>query len=55
MDAPIEPDFVFRSAKYVDRTYEAIDSKYHLDIETKMPLEYFVDEFDKLPADEDST
>lgn len=48
MEAPIDPDYVYRSAKYVHRTYEAIDSKYKLDIKTQMPLNYFIDEFNKL-------
>ena len=34
---------------------EAIDEKYNLEIEAKMPLEYFVEEFDKLRANKDST
>lgn len=54
-EAPTEPDFVYRSAKYVDRTYEAVDNKYGLNIETKMPLDHFVDEFDKLHDQENST
>jgi hypothetical protein len=52
LDAPMDPDFVYRSAKYLDRTYEAIDEKYSLDIETKMPLDYFAEEFDKLTENE---
>jgi hypothetical protein len=55
LEAPMDLDYVYRSAKYVDRTYEAIDEKYNLDIEAKMPLEYFVDEFDKLHTGEVST
>ncbi len=56
LDVPADPDFVYRSAKYLDRTYEAIDEKYSLKIETKMPLDHFVEEFNKLPANtEEST
>lgn len=54
-EVPIDPDYVYRSAKYVDRTYKSIDEKYNLKIGTKMPLEYFVEEFDKLHDVEDST
>lgn len=43
-----EPDFVYRSAKYVDRSFEAVDATYNLDIVTKMPVEQFVDSFDRL-------
>ena len=50
LKVPIEPDFVYRSAKYIDRSYEAIDQKYNLDIETMMPLKHLVEEFDKLHA-----
>ena len=52
---PTEPDFVYRSAKYIDRSYEAIDQKYNLDIETMMPFDYFVEEFDKLHTGENDT
>jgi hypothetical protein len=55
LEAPMDPDYVYRSAKYVDRTYEAIDEKYNLEIEAKMPLEYFVEEFDRLHANESRT
>jgi len=51
---PIEPDYVYRSAKYINRTYDAIDKKYKLDIEAMMPLDYLVEEFNKLNTDEDS-
>jgi hypothetical protein len=52
---PIEPDFVYRSAKYISRSYEAIDQKYKLDIETMMPIDYFVEEFNKLHTSKNST
>ena len=55
LEAPLDPDFVYRSAKYVDRTYEAIDEKYDLDIKTPMPLDYFVDEFNKLNNEKSQT
>lgn len=52
---PIEPDYVYRAAKYIDRTYEAVDEKFKLDIKTKMPLNYLVEEYNKLNAHDSST
>jgi hypothetical protein len=52
---PIEPDYVYRSAKYIDRTYEAIDKKFNLEIKTMMPLDYLVEEYNKLHSKENNT
>lgn len=52
LDAPLDLDFVYRSAKYLNRSYEAVDSKYGMKLEAKMPLEYFTDELDKLHESE---
>jgi len=41
-------DYVYRSAKYVDRSFEAFDKKYKLKITTPMPHDWFVEEFNKL-------
>jgi hypothetical protein len=43
-----DPDYVYRSAKYVDRSFEAFDEKYKLEITTPMPHDWFVEEFNKL-------
>ena len=51
-DVPIDPDYVYRSAKYLDRSYETIDEAFKLEIQTKMPLDFWVDEMEKLFAEE---
>jgi len=47
-DAPIDPDFVYRSAKYIDRSYELFDSTFKIDVKTPLPHDWFVDEYNKL-------
>ena len=54
LEAPTDPYFVLRSAKYLQGTYEIIDKKYDLDIGAEMPLNYLDVEFDRLNTDEDS-
>lgn len=46
-ETPIDADYVYRSAKYVNRSYKAIDDTYGLTIKAPMPHDFFVDEFDK--------
>lgn len=41
-------DYVYRSAVYVTESYERVDEKYSLQIDTALPVEWFVSEFDKL-------
>lgn len=48
IDIPMHPDFVYRSAKYIDRSFFSFDEKYKLKIETPMPQRWFVEEFQKL-------
>jgi len=48
LDVPSDPDYVYRSAKYVDRSFEAFDKKYNLPISTPMPHDWFVEEFKKI-------
>ena len=40
-------DYVYRSAKYVTRSYIEIDKKYDLKIKETLPLNFFKDEYDK--------
>jgi len=51
-DMPVDPDYLYRSAKYVNKSYHAVDSKFDLQIETGMPLKYLETEFDKILAKE---
>ena len=48
LDVPSDPDYVYRSAKYVDRSFEAFDKKYNLSISTPMPHDWFLEEFRKI-------
>lgn len=51
LEAGIDPDYVYRSAKYVDRSYEEFDNTYKLSIDTPMPHDWFVDEINKFYDD----
>jgi hypothetical protein len=48
LEPPTDLDYVYRSAKYVDRSFEAFDKKYNLDITTPLPHDWFVEEYKKL-------
>lgn len=48
LNAPSDPDYVYRSAKYVDRSFRAFDNKYNLAIQTPMPRDWFMREFKKI-------
>jgi hypothetical protein len=43
----IDPDYVYRSVKYIDRSYEIFDEKYKLKIETPSPHDWYVKEYKK--------
>lgn len=38
----IDPDFLYRSAKYVSRTYQLLDEKLRLQSSTPLPVAYFI-------------
>lgn len=38
---PIHPDFLYRAAKYVSRTYELLDDKLSLHSEITLPVDFF--------------
>lgn len=40
----IDPDYLYRSAKYISRTYELVSEKLHLECEISLPVTYFIDE-----------
>jgi len=54
-EVPLDPDYVYRSAKYVDRSYEVFDVKFNLDIDTEMPHDWYVKEFEKLLSDDSNS
>jgi hypothetical protein len=49
----IEPDFLFRSAKYTSMSYSVVDDVYSLDIEAPLPIDEFVRLFSD-PADDNA-
>lgn len=42
-DLKLDPDYLYRSAKYVSRTYELLSEKLHLECDIPLPVVYFVD------------
>jgi hypothetical protein len=48
LNLPSDPDYVYRSVKYVDRSFEAFDKKYNIPISTPMPHQWFVEQFEKI-------
>jgi len=49
-EAPLDLDFVYRSAKYVSRSYKAVDEKFGLSYTTPYPVTWLSDEMSKLSA-----
>lgn len=42
-DMGIEPDYLYRSAKYVSRTYDLLTQKLSLQCDVALPMNYFID------------
>lgn len=51
-DVPLDPDYVYRSAKYVSRSYEAFDSSFGVECETELPVKFFVREMNALSGED---
>jgi hypothetical protein len=49
-EAPLDLDFVYRSAKYVSRSYKAVDEKFGLSCTAPYPVTWLSDEMSKLSA-----
>lgn len=47
-----DPHYVYLSAKYVNKSYKLFDDTYNIKIETPLPLDWFVEEFNKLLKNE---
>jgi hypothetical protein len=45
---PLDPDYVYRSAKYVSRSYEEVDKAFSLARKRDLPLAWFVSEWNAL-------
>lgn len=41
LQVPLDPDYVYRSAKYVSRSCEAVDESLGLEVQTPMPEQWF--------------
>lgn len=52
LKAPLDPDFMYRSAKYVTLTYQAFDTKLNVQCDVPLPEVYFV-EHPLFSSDED--
>lgn len=52
-DLSIDPDYVYRSAKYVTRSYDLFDSTFGVKSEIEPPEDWFVREMDALWEQED--
>ncbi len=50
-DVPPDPDFVYRSAKYLNLSYHAVDKKYSLTCDTALPLDFWLNEMARLDAE----
>lgn len=48
IDAPIDPDFVYRSAKYVSKSFMLFDEVFNIKIETPLPIDWYIEEFNKM-------
>jgi hypothetical protein len=42
-DLGLDPDYLYRSAKYISRTYELLSERLHLECDIPLPVTYFVD------------
>jgi len=49
-----DPDYLYRSAKYVSRTYDLLTEKLHLKCDVPLPVTYFVDNQPFSRADEET-
>lgn len=50
----LDPDYLYRSSKYVSRTFSLLDQKLGLSSEEKLPVNYFVDHFPRRSEPEKS-
>jgi len=46
----LDPDFVYRSAKYISRSFSAVDEKFKLSCTTPYPVTWLSDELEKLSS-----
>lgn len=51
-DMPLDPDYVYRSAKYVSRSYELFDSVFGTTCDSELPVEWFVREMNALTGED---
>lgn len=45
---PLDEDFVFRSAKYISKAFQAVDDKFSLTIESMSPMDWYIEKINKL-------
>lgn len=44
----LDPDYVYRSAKYIDKTFCRFDDEFNIKTDTPLPHDWFVKEYNKL-------
>lgn len=45
-DAPLDFDFLYRSTKYLDRSFRLFDKVFSVKVETPMPLDWLMEKFE---------
>ncbi len=55
LEIPVDMDYLFRATKYFDKTIRYVDSKMKIKPDSKYPLDWWVEQFDKMPNDKEQT
>lgn len=53
-DLKIDPDYLYRSAKYVSRTYDLLSEKLNLQCDVPLPVAFFIDKHPFGPVDDNT-
>ncbi len=52
LDVPLDPDYLYRSCKYVDKTYRLFEKHFEVSIKL-MPLDWWNNYWESIPIEED--
>jgi len=52
-DVPLSEDYVFRSSKYLSKSFEAFDKKFELSIDIQLPIDWYLENIETV-YDEDN-
>lgn len=53
-DIALDEDYVYRSSKYISKSFASVDKKFSLDIETSMPDEWYLKNIDSVYTEKDA-